>query len=67
MATYKPVLIHRPMLARCGIAALLFGTGDTQQLIKKKGLRRHDADFIHAVELKSYSGVTFVTDASLVI
>ncbi len=32
------------MLAQCGTAALLFGTGDiiAQQLIEKKGLRRYD-------------------------
>ncbi|KAK0244646.1 hypothetical protein EDD85DRAFT_206943 [Armillaria nabsnona] len=42
---YNAVLIRQPMLAQCGTAALFFGTGDiiAQQLIKKKGLRRHDA------------------------
>jgi hypothetical protein len=41
-------LIRRPMVAQCGTAAVLFGTGDliAQQGIEKKGLKRHDVRFI---------------------
>ena len=37
-------LIRRPMVAQCGTAAVLFGTGDliAQQAIEKKGLKGHD-------------------------
>ncbi|KAK0438552.1 hypothetical protein EV421DRAFT_950656 [Armillaria borealis] len=56
---YNALLIRRPMLAQCGTAALLFGTGDiiAQQLIEKKGLRRHD--FTRTVRLTFYGGALF--------
>ncbi|PBK95850.1 hypothetical protein ARMGADRAFT_1010757 [Armillaria gallica] len=56
---YNALLIRRPMLAQCGTAALLFGTGDiiAQQLIEKKGLRRHDVT--RTVRLTFYGGALF--------
>ena len=37
-------LLRRPMIAQCGTAAVLFGSGDliAQQAIEKKGLKGHD-------------------------
>jgi hypothetical protein len=37
-------LLRRPMVAQCGTAAVLFGSGDliAQQMIEKKGLKGHD-------------------------
>ena len=46
-------LIRRPMVAQCGTAAVLFGTGDliAQQAIEKKGLKGHD--------VRSFSPILF--------
>ncbi|KAK0460093.1 uncharacterized protein EV420DRAFT_1534994 [Desarmillaria tabescens] len=47
------------MLAQCGTAAILFGTGDiiAQQAIEKRGFRQHD--FIRTARLTFYGGALF--------
>jgi hypothetical protein len=56
-------LIRRPMVAQCGTAAVLFGTGDliAQQAIEKKGLKGHDVRsfssvLFHSFPLRRYPG-----------
>ncbi|KAF9469472.1 hypothetical protein BDZ94DRAFT_1206021 [Collybia nuda] len=58
LRAYNLALIRRPLLASCGTAAFLFGSGDiiAQQAVEKRG-NKHD--FMRTARLTFYGGALF--------